>query len=229
MDKEQILSELKNELCIGAHSLFDVCRSFLQFVDSKGLSEEEKIQYFEVFLSEIRLKDLTSQSSDDFFKTGLESGNTLIEILGLQNRVISNLIQSRVTVSDFYKSLWDKLDDPSLYPDLSTKAVFLQTLWMDSRIPYFQLGEGCSMENDEFKEIVQRIRPTIEKGFFILDASLKYKTERASLLMETADELTSKEERTVFWAVLISNLQQRSRVLTEKLKETSEENPPEAQ
>lgn len=99
------------------------------------------------------------------------------------------------------------------------RATFLQTLWMDNRIPYYQLDEGCIMGNDQYRKIIDTIRPSLKKGTFILNANLKYKTERASLLLNIAKELGSEEEQIVFWAFLIDKLREKVRILNKSLEE----------
>ena len=100
------------------------------------------------------------------------------------------------------------------------QAIFLQCLWLDNRIPYYQLGEGRHIgNNEEFKRIYKEIEPSLNKGRYIINAKLQYKTQRASLLMEIADSLDTDEQRMVFWASIIDGMRMTIRYLHKSLEE----------
>ena len=121
----------------------------------------------------------------------------------LGNRTLSNLIKKNVTEAEFYDDLWNRRQDDILSADREFKNVLLVRFWVDPRTPYYQLDEGCTMNNDEFSAAVKDINAYIEKAHFIICAGLPQKTQKASLLMKLAEEIKDPRERAVFWALVM--------------------------
>lgn len=119
----------------------------------------------------------------------------------LGHRILSNLIKKNVTEAEFYDDLWNRLQDDILSADRESKNVLLVRFWVDPRTPYYQLDKGCTMDNDEFGAAVEAIDAHIKKALFIIHAGLPQKTQKASLLMDLAEEIKNPRERAVFWAV----------------------------
>ena len=69
----------------------------------------------------------------------------------------------------------DKLNDQDLFPDADDRTALLFSLWLDRRIPYYQLGESCSMDNDEYRERIQKLAPELKKASFIIYSGLQQK------------------------------------------------------
>lgn len=160
------------------------------------------------FLDDITLSELAGGDlTEEFLRIDPKRMTSFQEFLTLENRVVFNLTQTRVSAETFYRSLWEKLNDQTLISNQGGKTAFLFSLRIDNRIPYFELEEGCIMDDQRYKELVDKLQPAIAKGSFILSINLKYKTQRASLLMDVAKGLADEEERTVFWAVLLGRNQ----------------------
>lgn len=195
--------ELRQRLCGGVFtSLYGICEELVSLAE--GCGPEDGPCLLRSFLEEITVSDLIGEDlTEEFLRIPPERQEGLQECLTLENRLVSNLTQSRVSAEEFYRSLWEKINDSTLITDSHGRASFLFFLRIDSRIPYFELDEGCVMEDERYKELVDKLQPAIAKGSFILSANLKYKTQRASLLMDVANGLESEEERIVFWAVLL--------------------------
>lgn len=197
------VKELRERFCGGTHkSLYDICADFTSMLEACGAEDGPLL--LRDFLEGLAISDLAGEElTEEFLQIDSARKAELQEFLSLESRVVSNLAQSRVSVEEFYRSLWEKLNDDTLIADRNGRTAFIFFLRIDSRIPYFELGEGCVMEDEKYKALVDKIQPAIAKGSFILSANLKYKTQRASLLMDVARELESEEERIVFWAVLL--------------------------
>lgn len=197
------IKELRQRLCGGVYAgLYSICEELVSFAEGCGPKDGPCL--LREFLEEITISDLIGEElTEEFLQIPPGRQEGLQECLTLENRLVSNLTQSRVSVEEFYRSLWEKMNDSTLITDSYGRAAFLFFLRIDSRIPYFELDEGCVMEDGRYKELVDKIQPAIAKGSFILSANLKYKTQRASLLMDVANGLENEEERIVFWAVLL--------------------------
>ena len=204
-------------LCGGTHGgLYSICGEVVSIAESCG--PEDGPRLLREFLEGISISDLVGEElTEEFLQIPPERKEGLQECLTLENRLVSNLTQSRVSVEEFYRSLWEKMNDSTLIADSCGRAAFLFFLRIDSRIPYFELDEGCVMEDGRYKELVDKLQPAIAKGSFILSANLRYKTQRASLLMDMANGLENEEERIVFWAVLLG----RCRVIQQLQRQLS--------
>ena len=171
---------------------------------------EEGKEYFKTFLSQVYLEDVYKKAGRGFLSD--EVIRKMVEKIGdLGNRVVINLVKQGLPEDEFYANLWEKIGDTALLPDREAQIAFLGSLWMDAHIPYYQIGEGCMMDEEEFARIKAKIWPTMKKAFFIMTAPLKQRTQRMSLLMELAEGLADDRERAVYWACIINRVQGSTR------------------
>ena len=205
-----IVSEIKAELQKikpgSENPIYNVCKEIWEFIQKHP--KEQQGSYFSAFLSDIYFDTFLielSHSSSDELKCELPK-----DIPQLANRIIDNLVQKRLPEEDFYHALYEKMLDSSFLPDLNAQVSFLTSLWISPRIPYYQVEQGCTMDDDQFASINQRIEPYLRKAFFILSINIKQRTQRASLLMQLADQIKNEEERVVFWAVIMANIRGKS-------------------
>lgn len=182
-------------------TIWDTCTEVWNYISAQKSECREK--YFCVFLSQVNLEDIENIDIDHYFS---KEAISLIsnDIFQLENRIMENLIQQKMTEDEFYQNLWGKICDSTLLPDKKAQTAFLVCLWFDFRIPYYQVGQGCRMEDEEFAQLCDQIWPTIKKAYFILSIPMAQKTQRASLLMELADGIEDERERIVFWALVIA-------------------------
>ena len=147
------------------------------------------------------------ESLDCFAKEcnmGAFDGDDFKQAQTLLNQVVSSLIKKNVSEEDFYEELQEKYRDETLFDSSSKRACFLLTVWIDQRIPYYHLHEGCKMENEEYRELQTKILNQLKTAKFIVYRGGLQKTEQASLLMELAQTITDERERAVFWATVSS-------------------------
>lgn len=193
--------------CVNAHkeTAWDACEAVWELIRKQA--PEEGQAYFSTFLAQIYIEDMcVSREEMDTFLSDDVLVRTVEKIDALGDRILDNLVRQKLPEAEFYASLWNKICDTTLLPGLSEQVAFLVWLWVDIRIPYYQIGEGCTMANEEFVQIRDALWPTLKKAFYILIVPLDQKTQRASLLMELADGLEDERERAVFWAYVISKL-----------------------
>lgn len=184
-------------------TLWNTCAEIWNYILSQRQDMQEN--YFSTFLSQIYLEDIDITDRQQFFSEEVLS-HISDDIDQLGNRIVENLIHQKMAEETFYKNLWEKICDNALLPDRTTQTAFLARLWLDRRIPYYQVEEGCTMENDEFIRISKKIWPILRKAYFILSIPIPQKTQRASLLMELSNEIEDSRDRAVFWASIIAQL-----------------------
>ena len=111
----------------------------------------------------------------------------------------------------FYSKLWNEIFVLSMLPHGSEQcAVMLKLLNEDiALLPYYQATDLCSMEDDEYKNAVERIRPQIIESIHMLNRRFEQKTERASQLFRIANALP-REDAYVYWAAIIDVMEKNS-------------------
>lgn len=125
----------------------------------------------------------------------------------LTDAIFEKLIAENLPEEQFYEKLWESINGLALFDTAKIKAFAIYYIWIDVRIPYYQLNEGMHMSNQRFAEITNGIRDDITKARFILRTNkFESRTKRASVLLELLDSHASFEERTVLMAHIISFL-----------------------
>ena len=203
-------------------SLTEVCLEVVEKINEAKENSETQLTIFKTFLTLFDIGDfsLDAKNTPEIFAAKGETEQDIDVIIGVVNNVISNLVERKVTEDDFYINLLNRLLDHGFLQNELRQAIFLQCVWLDNRIPYYQLGEGRHIGNNEdFKRIYKEIEPSLNKGRYIINAKLQYKTQRASLLMEIADSLDTDEQRMVFWASIIDGMRMTIWYLQKSLDE----------
>lgn len=193
--------ELLNVARANKRNIWDVCAAILQFIFEQAEAVQQ--EYFFVFLTEIEVQDICGEDYPHFISKDTLS-NLPDNVIALEKQVVKNLVQKSGPTDEFYRNLWERLHDGILLPDETAQTTFLMLLWLDSRIPYYQIGEGCMMDDEEFATIRQSISPVLKQADFILSAPFRQKTQWASLLATLADGIENEREKAVFWAVVIT-------------------------
>ena len=192
---EEIINEYQQLLPIQYENYEAICREIWAFIMKQ--KEGEREQYFTVLLSEMDLIAVVEETKP-FEDLSLQKNNGLIQ------SIIGNLAKQNMSEEMFYHKLWEKIQDNILFPDEDEQIYFLSCLWKSNLIPYFQLDDGIRMENDEYRERLKKMNILLKKVDYIMCAPLEQKTQRASLLMNLAQQITDERDKIVFWAYTLS-------------------------
>jgi hypothetical protein len=129
----------------------------------------------------------------------------------------------KLSASEFYKLLWNTVFSDSLLT-LEKERVF-GLLWIiaDNGIPYYKLSTPLSMENEEFKRIIEENKESSDRISYILSIPFEQRTETSSLILQ---ELSGKDE--VTQAVLLAqalaiNAKREMKGLTKVIQAIQEE------
>ena len=221
--KTMIINELKDSIRPSSSNLCQVCRDIWTFISSK--KEVERPEYLKTFLTDFRrAKDFLKDPPETFYTLEWRNQQNEEELTDLEKRIVSNLVDSNIEETTFYGELCIKLRDDTLLSSIEDKAIFLALLWEDTRIPYFHLEEGRVMENEQYGAIISKVQEPLDKAFFILNAKLRYKTQRSSLLLKVANALENEDEQIVFWAVLLDAQNKQIQKLYAMLKDLKQGN-----
>ncbi len=184
------------------NNLWTLISDILAYIYSQN--SDSQLSVFIAFLKNLDYTDFDFPEIDDHFNLSDDEYQTFRDVSRTKTRILQNLINANISEDEFYEKIWNKLNDSDLFPNPEDKTALLLTLWLDTRIPYYQLGESCSMENDEYKEIIELLSPKIKKARFIVYSGIEQKTQRTSLLMDVSDTIEDYRQKVVFWSYVIS-------------------------
>jgi hypothetical protein len=122
--------------------------------------------------------------------------------------IVKKLAGNNDTPDVFYSKLWNEIFVSSALPHGSEQhAVILKMLNEDiALLPYYQAINLHSMENEEYKKVVDKIRPQILEAIHMLNRNFEQKTERTSQMFRIANTL-SQEDAYVYWAAIIDMME----------------------
>ena len=78
-------------------------------------------------------------------------------------------------------------------------------------VPYYQISGIERFAEDEFEEIVMKIRPQVQEAFCMLQRQFPMMPEMVSQLLRIADSISDKRQRVVFWTIVMSKLRNDDR------------------
>lgn len=162
--------------------------SFILYDMLKEENESNRIQYFQLICENIG--DIDSDESRKI-KTYFEEGEIekLKKLYGKYIDETINSVRKKVTyeklgVSDFYYLLWKMVFENSILVSEKEKAFGLLWILADNGIPYYELAEPLTMDNDEYKKIVEANRKSLDRIIYILSVPFDQKTEVTSLILK---------------------------------------------
>lgn len=124
------------------------------------------------------------------------------------DRMLISIQSNNMAEGDFYHDLWDRVINGSFFTTDKERVFALYYIWIDKRIPYFQLSDGRKMSNETYSNYIDKISDSIKKMIYILNASsITQKTERASLILKIMQNLGSEDEQIVFLSRIITEIQ----------------------
>ncbi len=138
------------------------------------------------------------------------------DVAGLKERLgqlidtfLDVIIREQHDTHTFYQQLALMLDNPILRSDKDRGFAFYWC-YIDKRLPYFQLDEGLSLSNDDWRDLGIALRPEKAKIRYILATEWISRSSQADHILRVLDE-RSDVERVRLMAFLIWELESRTR------------------
>lgn len=123
---------------------------------------------------------------------------------------LESTIKDSPSENEFYRRLWEFIQDNKSFRGKNNKIIALYLIWMDPRIPYFKLKPGLKMSNEVFSKICEEIDTELLKARFTLYSRYEQRPEEASVLLSLMNELESQEEKAVLLAYIIRSVEIRT-------------------
>lgn len=218
MPKQQIVFEdIKQEIDKivqqAAGNRLNIAYRIYNVIASAYGYEGEALEYFYESSEEVKFGE--QNPDEEVFDTGEQY--QLAKSYGkMIDGALEALIRQNLPRREFYEKLWDYIAQDTILADKKEKAFALYYIWIDVRIPYFELDQGLKMPNDVYRELVIKLKPLIKKARFILYAPTDQKTERASRILKLLDELQDDKEKAVLMALVLGMIEKRSEAVLER-------------
>lgn len=119
-------------------------------------------------------------------------------------QIVANLQNKNSEENDFYKELWQQLQNEALLPTKIEKVAALIQLAELPQIPYFQLDEIEKMDDAQFQTYTEKVMPELKKAIFVIGYGYPQKTQVAEQLIKLATAIKDQKARTVFVAQIIA-------------------------
>lgn len=118
--------------------------------------------------------------------------------------ILEALLKKRLDSETFYQELWKGIQETPILKTEKEKAFAFYYIWIDVKIPYFELEPGIEMDNDEYNAIQKEILQEVKRARFILHVPAKQKTERTSRLVHMLDQFKDERKKAVFMAQIFN-------------------------
>lgn len=164
----------------------DLC--FVLYDMLKNENETEQVDYFQMLCEMIgKIESDESIRVDTYFEE--DEIDKLKELYGkfideAINAVRKKVVYSKSSTHEFYQLLWEMVMENSMLCTEKEKAFGLLWILADNGIPYYELGTPLTMENEEYGEIVENNKESIDRIKYILAIPFEQRTEVASLILQ---------------------------------------------
>lgn len=139
---------------------------------------------------------------------------------------LKTLLRRQYDEKTFYEKLWHFIWKSDALTDIDqgildsnevatcedkVRAYALYEILRDKRVPYYQLDDGLSMSNEDYRFKCEELSEIRRKIRFILSADIfDQKTEKASQIVKLLDSLDDYKDKTVAMVFVIGELQKSS-------------------
>lgn len=198
---DKVKSAIEEALRVLEGEQIDICYHIYKLISSVEGKEPELLRFF------YENSEMIESSDEERVEVMFSEGErrSLEECYGkMVNGLLEATLRKKLPVEEFYQALWKAIAENPVLEDEKEKVFAVYYIWIDVRIPYFELEQGIKMSNADFMEITKKRLEDIKRIRFIMTAPLEQKTERASLLLKMLEGVPDEKERTVLMAQIMA-------------------------
>lgn len=196
-DKEDIAYLVYNEMELSEDDGAEVLCFFIENSEEIESSEERHVE-----------KIFSEEEKYQYAKTYGKIIDGTLEIL----------LKKGLNKKEFYTELWNFISENPILDGKKLKSFALFYIWIDVRVPYYELEPGTRMGNDEYSAICKGLLDKIKKARFILNIPTEQRTERASRLVNLLNEVSEEREKVVLMTQILS-LNDKSEIISKLLRD----------
>lgn len=129
--------------------------------------------------------------------------------------ILENLLRQKLSITVFYVELWAKITLREVFENEKAQIFALYYVWIDSRIPYFELPESICLEKEEYRQTIDKLRRKVQEARFILASDFEQWTQVSYLLVKVLDTVDDKKEKAVLLSCIMQirdNMLMRARI-----------------
>ena len=191
--QEQRFKEIDAILTLTKGNAINISYALLQMLESAPPEEQSELlkyvaEHFGIF-----------ESSEEIPIDVYINDNQLSTLKARYSKVVDSMFEmilaSSPPVEDFYRSFNSLIIHNSVFEDDQARAFAMYWILIDRRIPYFELGQGLKISNEEWQAISKKLRLEKTKIRFILATNFTQRSEGADLLLKVIDSPQYQQER----------------------------------
>lgn len=202
--QKKILEYLSTVINDSEQDRINICAWVYKTISTSGKNAPELFRFFLEKADDVTSKDIAKA---EVLFTEIDVKEYRKKYGSLTDAFFEKLLAENYSEEQFYNKLWQGINETLFFDTEKARIFAFYYIWIDVRIPYYQLDDGLSMTNKRFSEITDAIKGDIKKARFILKTNIyDAKTNRASVLLNLIEEQSSFENRTVLLAHIISFL-----------------------
>ena len=196
---ETFLSKIRNKT---KSDKLNICAHVYEIIARDPASSVELLRFF--YNNADRIQSSDQETADTIITE--EMAKSLHECYSeVVDAMFEQLLEKNLPEEDFYTKLWEMINQSPTFEDENAKIFAFFYIWIDVRIPYYQLDNGLAMSNEEFRELSDSLITNIQKARFIMRTTMfKQRTSRASVLLDLLDSVSEEKERVVLMAHILS-------------------------
>lgn len=171
-------------------------------------SDEDKAELFRFFCEQgENVRTDEAQEAEETFSEQ-ETKNYTKRCGKLVDGILEKLLCQRLPKQEFYRKLWSAITTDFMFEDEKEQSFAFYYLWIDSRLPYFEISCDSVMGAEEFESIADEILPYRQRARFIMTSDFEHWPDMTYLLVELLDELQDVRQKTVLLAQILQMKEQ---------------------
>ena len=138
----------------------------------------------------------------------------------LVHGITEHLANDNPEETEFYRRLWKFVEDSEFVQQDDEARLYVWFLvWREQKIPYFQMKEGISMSDEEFRKLSDSLTAATAKAEYLLRFPFNQKTQRCSQLVDLLDDCESQKEKCVLMVHILMLEDEVRETLMDKMLE----------
>lgn len=207
MDRESLMNTLEKATANACDVYFDLYTKYFE----EGDAPEEALEIILEYPREIGdTKDKNPQSIKQ-----QDEKRIMIAFDDLICGIASRIAEMNCGKEEFYKELYTVVfcSDSAILPQSKEEKVIALKILSERAVavPYYQIDKVEKFSEDEFKKILEKVRPQLQEAFYMLQKQFPMMPEMVSQLLRIADDISDTRERIGFWTIVMSKFRNDDR------------------
>ena len=118
----------------------------------------------------------------------------------------------------FYVHLWNYISTNAMWSTVEEKAFALYYIAIDVRSPYYNVGVGLKMSDDDYSKIQEEIFEAFREFRFIIALDISERTEEASMVLKVLDKMETDEQKIVLISRILAHYNEKIQKLIDRIK-----------